>query len=149
MTSVGTITIGCSSIGADDIVISTDGFSTYYVDKAGLGRVARIPRETFATASPFMDGQARTQVVWDESSYPLVMRVQADSTAALDSAIGALENALSQFIYPVTDLLDGVTKVWTAFPATWNSTDGLRAFERVMAYHEDLAITIPVDPIPT
>src|SRR6185312_2670988 len=129
MTSVGSITIDCSSISASDIVISTDGFSTYYVDKAGLGRVGRAPRETFATPSPFQNGQARTAVVWDESSYPLTIRVQADSSSALDTAVAALEAALSQFIYTVTEVLDGVTKAWTAFPATWNSTDGLRAFE--------------------
>lgn len=147
MTAIGTVTIDRSSLSLSDLVIDTEGFSTYYVDKAGMGRVGRVPRETFATASPFLHGQSRTSVVWDESSLPLTVRVQASSSAALDTAVSALEDALSQFIYPVTVEVDGVSKVWTAYPATWNSTDGLMTFERVTGFHEDLAITIPVYPV--
>jgi hypothetical protein len=109
--------------------------------------VGRLPRETLATPSPFVHGQFRTAVVWEESSLPLTVRVQASSSAALDTAVVALEDALSQFIYPVTVTVDGVAKVWTAYPATWNSTDGLMAVERVQSFHEDLSITIPVYPV--
>jgi hypothetical protein len=147
VTSLASVSIDRSSLGLSALVIDTEGFGTYYVDKVGLGRVGRLPRETLATPSPFVHGQFRTAVVWEESSLPLTVRVQASSSAALDTAVIALEDALSQFIYPVTVTVDGVAKVWTAYPATWNSTDGLMAVERVQSFHEDLSITIPVYPV--
>lgn len=149
MTAIGTLTIDCSSLGVSDIVIDTEGFGTYCLDAAGLGRVGRTPRETFATPSPFQHGQARTSVVWDESSLPVTVRVQAASAGALDTAVTALEDALSQFVYNVTLAVSGVSKVYSAYPATWNTPDGLTAFERVTGLHEDLAITIPVYPLPS
>lgn len=147
MAAIGTVVIDRSGLSLSNLVIDTEGFGTYAVDKAGLGRVGRTPRETFATDSPFVSGRLRTAVVWDESSLPLVVRVQAGSAADLNTAIGALEDALSQFVYPVTVTVNGITKVYTAYPATWNSVDGLLAFERVTSFHEDLSITIPVYPV--
>lgn len=147
MTALGSVSIDRTSLSLSALVIDTEGFNTYYVDQAGLGRVGRTPRETFATASPWVNGQLRTAVVWDESSLTLTVRTQADSSSALDTAVSALEDALSQFTYTVTVTVDGVVKVWNAYPATWNSTDGLLAVERVRAFHEDLSISIPVDPV--
>lgn len=147
MAATGSVTIDRSGLSLTDLVIDTEGFNTYYIDKAGLGRVGRSPRETLATASPFVHGQARTSVVWEEASLPLTVRVQGTSSSALDTALTALDVALSQFVYEVTVVMDGVTKVYTAYPATWNSTDGLVAVERVKAFCEDLAISIPVYPV--
>jgi hypothetical protein len=67
MTSLATVSIDRSSLGLSALVIDTEGFGTYYVDKVGLGRVGRLPRETLATPSPFVHGQFRTAVVWEES----------------------------------------------------------------------------------
>lgn len=147
MTALGSVSIDRTGLSLSALVIDTEGFGTYYVDKAGFGRVGRLPRETLATASPFVHGQFRTSVVWEEATLPLTVRVQADSSSALNTAVVALETALSQFTYSVTVTVDGVAKVWTAYPATWNSTDGLLAVERVRAFHEDLSITIPVYPV--
>lgn len=147
MTAIGTVTIDRSGLSLSDLVIDTEGFGTYYVDKGGLGRVGRTPRETVATSSPFVHGQSRTSVVLEESTLSLAVRVQAASSSALDAAVVALEDALFQFVYDVTVVVDGVTKVWTAYPATIDSTDGLVAFERVQAFHEDLAVSIPVYPV--
>jgi hypothetical protein len=147
MAAMGTMSIDRSGLSLAALVIDTEGFGTYYVDKAGLGRVGVSRRETLATASPFVHGQLRTAVVREESPLSLTLRVQSASSAGLDTAVSALEDALSQFVYRVTVTLDGVVKTWTAHPATWNSTDGLVAFERVMSFHEDLSISIPVYPV--
>ena len=147
MTAIGSVTIDRTSLSLSALVIDTDGFNTYYVDKDGLGHVGRTPREVFATPSPFVHGQMRTAVVLDESTLNLKVRVQAASSSALNTALAALEDALFQFSYDVTVVVDGVTKVYTASPATLDTTDGLVAFERVMAHHEDLSIAIPVYPV--
>src|SRR3954468_11821794 len=147
MTVLGTVTIDRSGMSLSDLVIDTDGFGTYYLDKAGLGRVGRTPRETFAAPSPFVHGQLRTAVGLEESALVIVVRVQAATSSALATAVAALEDALFQFIYEVTVVVDGVTRVWTAAPAVVQSVDGLTAFERVTGFHEDLSISIPIYPV--
>src|SRR5690349_9080579 len=102
MTALASVTIDRSSLSLSDLVIDSEGFSTYYIETSGLGRPAQTPRETLATASPFVNGQSRTTVVYEETTLVLQVRVQASSSAALDTAIVALEAALKQFTYSVT-----------------------------------------------
>ena len=149
MTALASWTIDRSNMPGSPagLVIDSEGFSTYYIDTAGLGRAGRTPRETLATPSPFIHGQIRTAVVYEESQLNRLVRVQAASSSALNTAVTALEAALAQFVYTVTDVVDGVTKVWTAYPATIQTTDALIAVERVMSFHEDLSISIPVYPV--
>lgn len=149
MSDLGSVTIDRSGMPGSltDLSIGTEGFGTYLVDAKGLGRVGKTPRETFATPSPWVHGRTRTAVVYEESTLPLVVRVQSSSSSALNTAVVALEAALAQFVYEVTVVVDGVTKVYTAYPATIQSTDGLTAFERVKGFHEDLSISIPVYPV--
>lgn len=147
MTALASVTIGRASLSLADLVIDSAGFGTYLVDVAGLGRVGKTPREAFATPSPFVHGQLRTQVVLEESTLPLVVRVNGTSSSDLDAKVAALEDALWQFTYPVTVVVGGVTKVWSAYPATIQTIDGLTAFERVTNYFEDLSISIPVYPV--
>jgi hypothetical protein len=147
VTAIGTVVIDRTALSLSPLTIDTDGFSTYAVDARGLGRVGKTPRETFATDSPYINGRTRTSVVLEESALPLGIRVQASSSSALNTAVTALEDALWQFVYTVTVTLDGVVKVWTAYPATIQSVDGLLAFERATSFHEDLSISIPVYPV--
>lgn len=147
MAALGSVSIDRTSLSLSALVIDTDGFDTYYVDAAGLGRVGRTWRETTATSSPFVHGVLVTGSVLDDAVLPLVVRVQAASSSALDTAVTALEDALAQFSYPVTVVVDGVTKVWTARPATIQSTDALIDFARVTNHFEDLSISIPVYPV--
>lgn len=147
MTALGSVSIDRTSLSLSPLVIDTDGFGTYYVDSAGLGRVGRTVRETVATSSPFVHGILVTGSVYDDAALPLVVRVQASTTSALDTAVTALETALAQFSYSVTVVMDGVTKVWTARPATIQSTDALIDFARVTNHIEDLTISIPVYPV--
>jgi hypothetical protein len=149
MTALATMTVDRSGMPGSlaALVIDSEGFNTYCIDAAGFGRVGRTPRETLATPSPFVHGQTRSAVVLEESTLVRTVRVQAASSSALATAVTALEDALFQFVYTVTDVVDGVTRVWTAYPATIQSTDALIAFERVKGFHEDLTISIPVYPV--
>lgn len=147
MTSLATVTIDRSGLSLTDLTIETSGSGTYVIDQGGLGRVGMTSRETLATASPFVHGQLRTQVVLEESSLPLVVRVQSTTSAGLNTAVTALETALRQFTYTVTVTVDGVAKAWDAHPATIGSVDGLTAYERQIDYFEVLSISIPVYPV--
>ena len=147
MTALGTVAIDRTSLSLSTLTIDTDGFGTYYVDAKGLGRVGKTPRETFAGDSPYVNGRTRTAVVLEESTLILGVRVQAATSSALHTAVSVLEDALWQFVYPITVTVDGVAAVWTAYPATIQSVDGLLAFERVTSFHEDLSISIPVYPV--
>lgn len=149
MTAIGTVTIDRSGMPGSlaALAITTDNSGTYTLGQGGLGRVGRIPRATLATASPFVNGQARTSVVLDESSIALLVRVQSTTSSGLNTAVVALEAALFQFSYTVTVVVDGVTKVYDAYPATVQSTDGLTSHERVIGFFEDLAVSIPVYPV--
>lgn len=147
MTALATLVVDRSSLSLSSLTIDSDGFGTYLFDAAGLGRVGVTPRESFATAVPWVNGQLRTAVVKEESALPLTVRVQASTSSALDTAITALQDALFQFVYTVTLTVDGVAKAYTAYPATIQSVDGLTAFERVTNHFEDLSISIPVYPV--
>lgn len=148
MTALGTIVIDRSGLSLADLTIDTEGFGTYLVDVAGLGRPGVVPRETFAATSPWVSGQLRTSVTLEETTLPLVVRVQAASSSALDTAVTALEAALNQFVYTVTKTVDGVAKAYTAYPATIGAVDGLTTFAGVQAHFEDLSISIPIYPTP-
>lgn len=147
MTSLATVAIDRTSLGISALTIVSDGFSTYYLDVGGLGRAGKTPRETFATAPPWLHGQLRTAVALEEATLPLVVRVQASTSSGLDTAVEALEAAVGQFVYTVTKTVDGIVKVYEAYPATIQATDALTAVERVRNYYEDLSISIPVYPI--
>jgi len=147
VTAIGSVSIDRTSLSLSALVADTEGFGAYYVDAKGLGRIGRTPRLTTATASPYVHGQLHTAAVLEESVLNLVLRVNGTSSSDLDTKVTALEGALFQFVYGVTVVVSGVTRVWTAYPATIQSTDALVAFERVTAFYEDLTISIPVYPV--
>lgn len=149
MSNLGTVVIDRSGMpgSLSDLTIGTEGFDTYLVDSAGLGRVGITPRETFAAPVPWVHGQVRTAVVREESTLVLLVSVNGSSASDLNTKVGALEAALFQFIYTVTVTVLGVAKEYTAYPATIQSIDGLTAFERTTAFFEDLSISIPVYPV--
>ncbi len=86
-------------------------------------------------------------MVKEESTLPLVVRIQSTTASGLSTAVTALETALWQFTYTVTVAVGGVSKVWTAYPATIGSIDGLVTPWRVADHYEDLTISIPIYPV--
>jgi len=147
MTSLATVSIDRTGLSLSALVIETSGAGTYVMDQGGLGRVGTTPRDTLATDSPFIHGHTRVASVLEETTLPLVVRVQSTTSALLNTAVTALETALHQFVYTVTVTVDGIARVWTAYPATIGAVDGLVAYERVTDFYEVLSISIPVYPV--
>lgn len=148
MTETVTVTIDRSGLSLSDLVIDSSLTATYTLAEGGLGRIGIAQRETFADDSAWVDGRMRVAVVKEESALPLVVRVQASTSSALDTAVVALETALCQFTYTVTMVVDGVSKVWTAYPAAiGGADDGLIHPWQVEAHYADLSIRIPLYPV--
>lgn len=144
MTSV---TIDRSSLSLSDLVISDAFDATYQLLRDGLGRPAITWRMTAAPDSVDVHGTEYLAAVKEQTSLPLKVMVQAASTGALDTAVTALEDALSQFTFPVTQDIDGVTKVWSASPASYGADSGQVVHARVLQHFEVMVITIPIYPI--
>jgi hypothetical protein len=142
------VTIDCSSISAPNVVISDDPTGTYVLLFEGLGRPAITWRLTSAPDSVNVHGTEYVAAVKEQTSLPLKVMVQAASSAALDTAVTALEDALSQFTYPTTVAVDGVSKVWSCAPAAYSPTSGLVDASMVAQHFDVYTITIPVYPIP-
>lgn len=134
-----------SALSLAALVFDDDG-PTYRLTEQGLGRPAITWRRTAAPDSANVHGTEYIGAAKEQSSLPLEVKVYAASTAALDAACNELEDALSQFAYPVTVTEDGVTKVWSAGPADMSS--GLVDSGDVPAHIRTYALSIPVYPIP-
>lgn len=145
MTSV---TLDCSSISATDVEIVSDDFAaTYLLLLEGLGRPAITWRLTAAPDSADVHGSEYVAAAKEQTTLPLKVLIQAASSAALDVAITALEDALSQFAYTATMVVDGVTKVWACGPAAYSPTSGLVDSNMVDGHFDVYTITIPVYPV--
>lgn len=92
-------------------------------------------------------GSEYVGAVKEQTSLPLKVLVQAASSAALDTAVAALEAALSQFTYTATVAVDGVTKVWSCAPASYGSESGLVEHAMVSGHFDTFVVSIPVYPI--
>lgn len=141
------VTINCSSISAPNIVISDALDATYELVREGLGRPAITWRKTAAPDSADVHGTEYVAAVKEQTTLPLKVMIQAASSAALNTALNALEAALSQFSYTATVTVDGVTKVWSCGPAAYGSESGLIEHAKVLAHYDLWTITIPVYPI--
>lgn len=147
MTALVSWTIDQSSLSLSGLVIDSNPASTYRFAIGGVGRRGIAQRETFAADSPWIDGRLRTAVVKNESELPGIVIVQASTTSALDTAIAALEVAVCQFAYTLTEVKDGVTSVWNAYPAAIGYADGVVTFDNVTQHYQGVSLTIPIDPV--
>lgn len=144
MTSVA---LDRSSLSLSDLVIDDDTTATYVLLKDGLGRPGITWRLGAMPDSADVHGTEYVSAVKEQTSLPLRVMVQAASSAALDVAVTALEDALSQFTYPVTVDVDGVARVWSGAPAAWSTESGVQ-HAYVAGFFDVLLVTIPVYPVP-
>jgi len=146
---MSSVTIDRSSLSLSDLVID-EALNATYVLLLGsrLRRPAVTWRKTAAPNSVDVHGTEFIAAVKENTDYPFRVMVQANTTADLDAAIDELDEALSQFAYPVTVDLGGVLKVWAASPAPWAPESDLAEAQAVAAFFEVLTVTIPVYPIP-
>lgn len=142
--SVASISIDRTSLTLSALVVADDG-TTYRPTPDGIGRPGISWRLTAMPDSADSHGTEYVAAVKEQSSMPLQVKVYADSSAALDAACDALEEALSQFAYTMTVTVDGVAKTWTCAPASWQVSN----FDsgEVAAHIATYAITVPVYPI--
>ena len=147
MTALVSWSIDRTSLSLSDLVIDSTPTSTYTFADGGVGRVGITRRDTFATDSPFVDGRMRTASVKEESSLAGIVIVQGASWSAVDTSVTALQTALDQFVYTVTDVRSGVSKVWTAYPASVGAVDGVVTVDNVSQFYTVVSIGIPVDPV--
>lgn len=143
-----TVTLDCSSIPASDVVLNSATSATYVLLQEGLSRPAITWRLTPAPDSADVHGTEYVAAAKEQTTLPLKVMIQAASSAALDAAISDLEDALSQFTYTATVVVDGVTKVWSCAPAAYSPTSGLIDSNFVDGHFDVYTITIPVYPIP-
>jgi hypothetical protein len=145
--STVTVSIDRSSLSLTALVASDDG-ATYQIKQDGLTRPAITWRLTAAPDSADVHGTEYVAAAKEQTSLPLDIIVKAASSAALNTACVALEDALSQFTYTATVVVDGVTKVWSCAPAAYSPTSGLIEFGMVNGHFDVFTVTIPVYPIP-
>jgi hypothetical protein len=139
------VSVDRSALSLTALVFNADG-PTYRITEQGLGRPGITWRRTAAPDSVNVHGTEYVAASKEQSSLPLEVGVYAGTTADLDAACVALEDALSQFAYDVTVTEDGVVKVWSAGPADMAS--GLVDSGEVASHIRTYTITIPVYPIP-
>lgn len=144
--STAEVSIDRSSLSLAALVVSDDG-ATYQIKQDGLTRPGITWRLTAAPDSADVHGTEYVAAVKEQTSLPLDVIVKAASSAALDTACVALEDALSQFSYPVTVTVDGVAKVWSSSPAAWSYSRPTDLAE-VQQHFTVMTLTIPVYPIP-
>lgn len=143
--SVATVSIDRSSLSLSALTITDDG-ATYQLAQDGLGRPGITWRLASAPDSANVHGTEYVGAAREQSSLPLTVIVKAASSSALNTAVAALEDALSQFAYDVTVTVDGVAKVWPASPAAWSFTTPVSPAQ-VTQFYTLMTITLPVYPI--
>lgn len=146
---MSSVTIDRSSLSLSDLVIDEALDATYVLLRGSrLRRPATTWRKGGPPDSQDVHGSEFTSAVKEQTEIPLRVMVQADTSAALDAAIDELDEALSQFTFPVTVDLDGVVKVWDASPAPWAPEPDLEEYAAMLQHFDVLTISVPVYPIP-
>jgi len=141
------LTIDCSSISQPDVVLS-DSSDTYRLALGGFGRPGITWRTTYAPDSINVHGSEAIAAVKEQTSIPAEVIVLGTDWTAVETAIDALDAALSQWSYTVTQTAGGVTRTWSAGPASWSSSSNAVESYNVDQAFDVLTLTIPVYPIP-
>jgi hypothetical protein len=144
------VSIDRTSLSLSALVIAdaSTPLATYVLTGSGLGRPAVTWRETYAPDNPYISGRTLLGAVKEQSSLPLEVLVQASTSAALDTAVQELADAVWQFSYDVTVTIDGLAKVWTCTPAAVAPSSGNEVAVKWLQHIDVLQLTIPVYPIP-
>lgn len=145
MTSTATVSIDRTSLTLSALAITDDG-ATYQLKQDGLTRPAITWRLTSVPDSINIHGTEYIGVAKEQTSIPLEVIVKSTTSSALNTAVVALETALSQFTYTVTVTVDGVAKVWTAGPASWSFPMPTGPSD-VAQFFTLMTVSIPVYPI--
>lgn len=143
--STVTVSIDRTSLSLSALSITDDG-ATYQISQDGLSRPGVTWRMAAVPNSADTHGTEYVAAAKEQTSIPLEVIVKAASSAALNTAVEALLDALSQFSFDVTVTVDGVAKTWAASPASW-APKAAAGPAQVAQHFEVLTVSIPVYPI--
>lgn len=143
--STATVSLDRTSLSLSALAITDDG-STYQLKQDGLSRPAMTWRFTTMPDSADIHGTENVAAARERTTIPLEVIVKSTSSSALNTAVVALETALSQWAYDVTVTVDGVAQVWHAAPAAWSFSQPTSP-GMVAQFFTLMTITIPVYPI--
>jgi hypothetical protein len=137
------VTIGRDLLGLSPLYVE-DPANGYTVMKVGPG--ARTMRLEHAT-SPVSDGSVLTGATADLQQARLVIRVHGATTGDVLARLGVVEQALNQWAYNVTIVIDGVTEVWRCQPANHSrGLSGTYEAEHLKGGWQDLTVELPKQP---
>lgn len=124
------------------LVISDDG-AVYRLTENGMGHVVQSVRTTMMPDSADVDGSEPIAFSREATGLALEFHIIGASTAAVEAARTALEDALYRLDYPVTRTVDGVSKTWSGAPCALTPVRSVVDSGVVAAHFETYAVTIP------
>lgn len=139
------ISIDRTGLSLSPLVVGLYSLSaTYFLPADGLYRADFTMRRTYSPDSAYLPGKQLLAAVPDAGTLPLVVYVQADTTAHLQTAMDALTAATTQWSYSITETIDGVAKTYLADPEfpQWGQVDHGMS----QAFMARGAVQIPVNP---
>lgn len=87
--------------------------SGFWLPQGGLQLPRFEPRRHYAPDSKYAAGKMLLAVVLDQADLPLIIRTVGTSVANLVTKQAELEQALTQFEFPLTLNIDGASATWS------------------------------------
>lgn len=112
-----------------------------------LSEPAHINRTSYAPPGRFMHGQVPVASTWEHTNLSAVVKLEAASAAALQTAKLALRAALGQFSFTVTTTVNGVAATWQGERGSMALLGDTLEYENLARNVERYRIVIPVHPI--
>lgn len=112
-----TITIGRDTLTLGPLIITGARATTpsgFWLPADGLRLPQFEERRDHAPDSAFKGGKMLLAVVLEQSNLPLIIRAAGSSVADLATKQAELEQALTQFMFPLTLDIDGAARTWEA-----------------------------------
>lgn len=141
-----TITLGRASLGLEPLIITGSRETTtsgMWIPEGGLQLQAYDMRRTYAPTSAYVRRKLLAAIL-DGADLSLTVRMQGSATDSLSVRRTTLEQAVSQFLYPITVDIDGNALVGEAecsWPALLTPTPSDRLLNRGRCQ-----LLIPVNP---
>lgn len=128
----------------DGLILEPD--TGYYIARDGIGPGAVSWRRDTVT-SPYVGGDVLVHAVKDVQVIPVNLRVVGTTAEDLHTKIQTLTDAVSQFSYTVTAVIDNVEYEWTCQPADWSvGSSGAWMDMHLRSLTQPVTLSIPRQP---
>lgn len=145
--ATASVSIDRTSLTLSPLVLNGSGGGTYTLTPRGLGAVVTAWRYGWMPSHPDVHGDELLSATLENARLSLEVLVEAATSVALETAVTALNEALFQFSYEVTQTVDGVAKTWTCFPSVAVPVAGVVLHNEVAEHFGVFSMSIPVYPI--